>query len=179
MLADLGHSAAVDTTTAPLRQYHDQAAIGTHRRSDAITRGSLNEVHRSALLVARRPPVGDLSFQHSCCSLVRRRLHRVLLARPLRHVSHLVPRRKSAISVQCARQRTPRSRTNAKSRSFTRQRISPTATGPRKFSKVHTRRLDAVSCVRPRCQGPLDACCSGPQVLVKVERPQRSEDVRP
>src|SRR5215207_1745433 len=35
-----------------------------------------------------------------------------------------------------------------------------------------------VSCVSPCCQGPLGAHCSGPQALVKVERPQRSEDVR-
>jgi hypothetical protein len=33
--------------------------------------------------------------------------------------------------------------------------------------------------VRAGCQGPLAASCSGPQVLVKVERPQRSEDERP
>ena len=36
-----------------------------------------------------------------------------------------------------------------------------------------------VSCVSPCCQGPLGAQCSGPQALVKVERPQRSEDERP
>jgi hypothetical protein len=35
-----------------------------------------------------------------------------------------------------------------------------------------------VSCVRPCCQGPLGGECAGPQVLVKVERPQRSEDER-
>jgi hypothetical protein len=35
-----------------------------------------------------------------------------------------------------------------------------------------------VSCVRCCCQGSLGAQCSGPQVLVKVERPQRSEDER-
>jgi hypothetical protein len=33
--------------------------------------------------------------------------------------------------------------------------------------------------VRSGCQGPLGASCSGPQALVRVERPQRSEDVRP
>jgi hypothetical protein len=36
-----------------------------------------------------------------------------------------------------------------------------------------------VTCVRWTGQGPLCADGSGPEVLVKVERPQRSEDERP
>ena len=36
-----------------------------------------------------------------------------------------------------------------------------------------------VTCVGQPGQGPLCAEGSGPEVLVKVERPERSEDVRP
>ena len=55
--------------------------------------------------------------------------------------------------------------------------LGATTTGGRKHHA--SMRRAGVSCVRPGCQGPLGAQCSGPQALVKVERPQRSEDERP